>query len=331
MRRRTRFLLSVFLVIVMVTVAAAACFLSRERPLPSPNGYDDLVKAAILARYPRDDAPAFDHDGLKALLSQNAEALRFLHIGLSRECVVPTDVATTNRCTLWTASRDFFLLSGLLNNEGFLAEMEGRYGDAARSHLDAIRMGQAVSRGGLTLSITIGINCERASLSAFGKLMPRLSFEETRPLITELVEIDGATIPWGEVQRNEFRYAINHLSPGFHPIEHVRSLWAHKRMVHYAEVPYKEAVARLRLLTVELALHCHQVKHGRAPASLQQLVPEYFQHLPMDPFSGQPLVYRMEGTNCLLYSVGKNGVDDGGQSPMRMEGAKNRDLFLHLY
>ena len=41
---------------------------------------------------------------------------------------------------------------------------------------------------------------------------------------------------------------------------------------------------------------------------------------PLAPFrerfvhaAGQPLIYRLEGDGYLLYSVGVNGIDDGGQ------------------
>jgi hypothetical protein len=44
------------------------------------------------------------------------------------------------------------------------------------------------------------------------------------------------------------------------------------------------------------------------------LVPEHLERLPDDPFSGKPLVYRLTDEGFRLYSVGPNGVDDGGKS-----------------
>jgi hypothetical protein len=32
-----------------------------------------------------------------------------------------------------------------------------------------------------------------------------------------------------------------------------------------------------------------------------------------DPFSGRQMIYRPQGTNWLLYSVGEDGVDHGGK------------------
>lgn len=69
--------------------------------------------------------------------------------------------------------------------------------------------------------------------------------------------------------------------------------------------------ARIGLLVAELALHEHVLEHGRAPDTLAELVPRYLPAIPIDPYSGQPLVYRQRGDGYVLYSVGANGIDDG--------------------
>ena len=53
--------------------------------------------------------------------------------------------------------------------------------------------------------------------------------------------------------------------------------------------------------------------------------PQYLPDVPEDPFSGRPLVYRTETTGYVLYSVGQNGIDDGGQ---RCASWIDGDLFL---
>jgi hypothetical protein len=81
----------------------------------------------------------------------------------------------------------------------------------------------------------------------------------------------------------------------------------------------------LRLLICELALAQYAVYHGAPPAQLARLVPQYLPVVPEDPFSGRPLVYRTEPAGYVLYSVGQNSLDDGGQrGPSDTDG----DLFL---
>jgi hypothetical protein len=51
---------------------------------------------------------------------------------------------------------------------------------------------------------------------------------------------------------------------------------------------------------------------GTAPVSLQALVPDYVAGVPQDPFTGEPLRYRVDATGYTIYSVGLKEVDNGG-------------------
>ena len=53
---------------------------------------------------------------------------------------------------------------------------------------------------------------------------------------------------------------------------------------------------------------------GRYPESLDALQPKYAADLPRDLFTGQPYRYRLNGESFLLYSVGWNETDEGGQT-----------------
>ena len=59
-----------------------------------------------------------------------------------------------------------------------------------------------------------------------------------------------------------------------------------------------------------LALRAYQLTHGHLPADLAALVPEFLEAVPVDDFDGQPLHYSAE--RKIVYSVGKNLKDDGG-------------------
>jgi hypothetical protein len=67
------------------------------------------------------------------------------------------------------------------------------------------------------------------------------------------------------------------------------------------------------IVTTAIALKRYQLRHHQLPATLDQLTPDLLKMLPIDCMDGQPLRYRRntDGT-FLLYSVGENGVDDGG-------------------
>jgi hypothetical protein len=62
-----------------------------------------------------------------------------------------------------------------------------------------------------------------------------------------------------------------------------------------------------------IALKRYQLKHGNYPPNLDSLVPEFMTTIPTDPVDGKPLHYRLKADGTfLLYSVGDNGKDDGG-------------------
>jgi hypothetical protein len=68
-----------------------------------------------------------------------------------------------------------------------------------------------------------------------------------------------------------------------------------------------------RLLMAELALRLYYEEHGRYPERLEELVPTYLDSVPIDPFSGQPLVYRVHDEKYHLSSVWANHIDDQGK------------------
>jgi hypothetical protein len=83
-----------------------------------------------------------------------------------------------------------------------------------------------------------------------------------------------------------------------------------------------------RTLTVTaIAIERYRLAHsGSLPSTLQVLVPEFLPEIPKDPMDGEPLRYKREGEDSfLLYSVGYDGVDDGG-NPEKPAGSKSREL-----
>jgi hypothetical protein len=78
----------------------------------------------------------------------------------------------------------------------------------------------------------------------------------------------------------------------------------------------KEAQLEAIMLTSRAGLACrlHKSRTGRYPESLEELVPGILAEVPVDPFTGKPLVYRREGEGFIVYSLGSNQKDDGGRS-----------------
>jgi hypothetical protein len=91
-----------------------------------------------------------------------------------------------------------------------------------------------------------------------------------------------------------------------------------------------------RLTALSLACRMYAIDHGGDfPTMLDDLVPDYLPSIPADPFAtGSPLRYR-SGSNAVVYSVGENGIDDGGsEQPINERRQDDRfgelDIVTHL-
>ncbi|HEV7224997.1 MAG TPA: hypothetical protein VGN42_19995 [Pirellulales bacterium] len=63
-----------------------------------------------------------------------------------------------------------------------------------------------------------------------------------------------------------------------------------------------------------IAIERYRRVHGAAPEDLDQLVPEFLNKAPEDPFDGAPLRYHGDATGYKVYSIGPDGIDQGGVS-----------------
>ena len=72
-----------------------------------------------------------------------------------------------------------------------------------------------------------------------------------------------------------------------------------------------EQVHRNGILATSLAAYFADT--GNYPEALADLVPKYLTKVPGDAFNEKPLTYRKTGKGYLFYSVGTNGIDDGGK------------------
>jgi len=71
--------------------------------------------------------------------------------------------------------------------------------------------------------------------------------------------------------------------------------------------------AKRQAVLTGIAVERYRKKYGRFPTQLTELVPEFLDAVPMDPFDVQPLRYRTEDTGVIIYSIGADGTDDTGK------------------
>jgi hypothetical protein len=240
---------------------------------------------------------------------------------------MPIDSSLTNATGMMNQLAEMKRLVQLLATEGRLREIENRPADAARSYTDAIRFGNEMSRGGFLITRLVGIACESIGCHALAKVVPKLSREDARIVLSDLGKVDDDHVSWADVLRGEKYYVRYQLRGRFNPILRVFTWWQTRGAMEKAETKHKIVVAHERLVAGELALRSYQSEQGRAPARLDDLVTNYLSKVPQDPFTGHPLIYKPRGTNWLLYSVGPDGIDDSGRPAGRGWPVKGDILF----
>jgi hypothetical protein len=289
----------------------------RPTPMPRPNGYDDLTRAATLIVGTLPGKGSWREAGideLRAFVDSNREALAMIRKGLGRTIRVPLSGPQQKQIEASIASaRQIRSLAQLLAIEGQVALNEGRRDDATRAGVDLVRLGHEASRGGLAIDHQIGQFASREGIDLLSKVRTDLSPTASRALVRDLEAIDLGREPVAEVFHREHALAsasglVMQLNLTFNPA--LKKLTnSSKRAIEFSD---KRTVARLRLLMTELAVSGYRQRHGVDPERLDDLVPVFLAGVPIDPFRGQPLVYRKLPSGSLVYTVGPDGKDDGG-------------------
>ncbi|MHC4477191.1 MAG: hypothetical protein ACYTEL_16210 [Planctomycetota bacterium] len=72
-------------------------------------------------------------------------------------------------------------------------------------------------------------------------------------------------------------------------------------------------IAHLRAARTALALERYRLANGKLPEILETLVPGYLDAIPKDPFDGNDLRYKKLDKGFVVYSIGEDQTDHGGQ------------------
>lgn len=272
-------------------------------PLPTPNGYDDFIAAGNLLSGQNTDPNEMNLEQLRGFIGTNAESLWLLQLGLTRTCSVHTAEFLTNNLSLITDVMATKRLAQFGLARGRLAELESRTNDAVVAYLTGIRYGNEISRGGFVIHRLVGIACEGLARSRLVTLATNMNVTDAKVIIGALEKLEVETIHLGEIHDNEYMFVRYSVQPLYNPITLARAWWTIRSTLKKTKVRHLKEIAERRLLMLELAIRCYRASHGNSPEQLDDLKPEFFARVPVDPFTERPFNYRREGTNWILRSA----------------------------
>lgn len=297
--------------------------------LPSPNGYENLAQAAksfSTAAAPTNPEPV---QALRTFVTQNRVVLDRAHSAFQQPCQVPLRYNWSD-VDISGFSADARRVALAFSAEAMLARHEGRTSDGIRIAIDQFRLGEAVSRGRLMVHWMIGQAIDEMGISGLARLRETMTSQQCRELIRTLQRIESESESAQDVIARDQHWGD--LVPGGpHRVVFLISRVAGNPAWLTVTQAFKSHLARMRLLRAELALCAYSREHGRLPEALAQLVPDYLPAVPEDPFTfaQKPLIYRRTSQGHLLYSVGLDGKDDGGDDfATTPYVSAMRDLFL---
>ena len=73
-----------------------------------------------------------------------------------------------------------------------------------------------------------------------------------------------------------------------------------------------DTLAMVQCTTAAVAIERYRGQKGSIPGSLDDILPLYIESIPLDPFTGKPLLYNADVQSYTIYSTGANRADDGG-------------------
>jgi len=124
--------------------------------------------------------------------------------------------------------------------------------------------------------------------------------------------------------RDELTYARDQIMAVPNPIGW--ALWNEMRASSYVWVRLQKLASR-RCHQVLLALCAYRIQHDCLPKQLEELVSAgLLSEVPLDPFDDESLRYCWR--RQIVWSVGRDGIDDGGDAGHKWDGSFARDIVV---
>jgi hypothetical protein len=288
-------LLTGFFAVAAILVVATLVWTRNQAPpasppLPSPNGYDDLIQASRTLSDKTSDFSTMDETDLRLLVEKNADALKLARTGLSRACQVPLDYVHPNP-SYYTNLAKCKGLAQAFAAEGRLRELENRPADAADSYLSAIRLGNATRQGGLIIDALVGIAIESIGTVRLERLCSSLDAKQCRQAVAVLESYDAQQEPsaivlardkvWARRVYGGLRYYVGRLTA-------FKSL---RQMEGGIVSRVNAQQTREQVLLLQLASRAYELEKGERPKTVADLVPAYLKAIPRDPTTGTNISY----------------------------------------
>ena len=287
-RLLTCFFIAAALLLVVALVFALSHPSPPPPPMPSPNGYDDFIRASAMIPQDPGDYSKMSLEELQAAARKNEEALKLVKVGLSRECRPPRFSPTNDNALEYLSGVK--KLAQAMAAAGRLAELENRPGNAAAAYVDVIQFGNAISQGGLLIDALVGAAVQSIGATPLERLVPKLDAKQCREIAAALEACERRRESVGAILAQERAWADRTFGWKAHLMRLV-TYKALKQSEQKATVRVQGAANRVRTVMVQLAARAYELEKGKPAKNLAVLVPAFLKAIPQDPQTGTNMTY----------------------------------------
>jgi len=291
-------------------------------PLPAPNGYDDFVAAGRLAppnllNRARQVFAAADGSPVISQVEVELQSLQPVYerieTGLHRDSAMnlhvlasPDEQKGEERDALRSAEEALWLRYAYQSKQGTAAQQA----DSLFQIVDFVN--KAYRGAGITwLDSSDSGDSVGSAIYTLGYMLPQFDAAECRDVARRLYELDQTREPWEERARVE-RLIDAHENWRSHLRILLSDMGGWDPYDWHRDNRLRELLEEQRSVTMAYAVRAYCLERRELPPNAAALVPEYLPSVPEDPYDGEPMKLKTTEKAVTIYSVGKNGVDDGG-------------------
>jgi hypothetical protein len=291
-KRKTILLVAVSILAVLV-IGLFFSFWDPTPPpavqMPVPNGYTAFVQAGAIVQKQTGDFEKMNVVDLASLVEANSNALQTARSGLAEKSRVPVESSPPYISAHMNDLAQIRTLAYAFFAEGRFAELEKRTNDAARTYLDAARLGIDSRQGGPLIDNLVGIANESMGTARLQKLVPYLDAKTSADLARQLETASADQESWPQILQNEKNWS-RQAFPGLqHRIAEIVTSFETKAAREKGGKRYEAQQAKTHRLILDLASHAYQLDKGNRPTNVADLVPVYLKAAPIDPLTGKDM------------------------------------------
>jgi hypothetical protein len=292
-------LIAVLGVFIAFGVAALIFFApigkSAFPPLPQPNGYDVLARAAANIVSSDRTIKEMTAGELAEFVPTNRAAIDQIRRGLDLPSAVPVEMSEDWFSTHTGRLMNLNAAALAMKGEALLLYREGDAGGALNECLDLLRFSRAIQSQGTLIDFLIGTACEVIAVNQITNILAGifagLSAADCKRAAKALEQHEAAREPLRRIEGREVEWSRR----TFGPLTRIRLMIRSRSLEPLrpgsidVTVQYNRQIRAVRLVSIRLASHAFKMEHGRKPQTITDLVPEFLSAVPLDPVSHQPL------------------------------------------